>query len=38
MQLEVTWNKDGHVEINGYGLDFEKDGQTMHMEIEHDDL
>jgi len=34
MQIEVTWNKDGHVEINGYGLDFSKDGETQLAEID----
>jgi len=34
MQIEVTWNKNGHVEINGYGLDFSKDGETQLTEID----
>lgn len=38
MQIEVTWTKSGHVEINGYGLDFVKDGETKTMEIEIDEL
>ena len=38
MELEITWYKNGHVEINGYGLDFKKDGETQNMEIETDEL
>ena len=34
MELEVTWYKNGHIDINGYGLNFEKDGQTIIMVID----
>lgn len=32
--MEITWYKNGHVEINGYGLDFKKDGETQELEID----
>ena len=34
MELEVTWNKNGLVEINGYGLEFKKDGEKQTIEVD----
>jgi len=34
MQIEIKWHKDGFVEVNGYGLNFIKDGETQILDVD----